>query len=103
MGPGNGGRLEVYHNGSWGTVCDDGWNIKNSHVACRQLGYLNAVASYRLDYSDYGTGKIWLDDVRCDSTESSLFSCKHNGWGIHDCGHYEDVVILCQSTAGGKI
>ena len=48
-----------------------------------------------------GSGQIWLDDVNCTGTESRLLSCSNNGIGVHNCAHYEDVAIYCNSA--GKI
>ena len=94
------GRVEVYHNGRWGTVCDDGWNINAARVVCRQLGFPDAESAYQGSYFGRGTGPIFLDDLRCSGLESSLFSCTHKRTGTHDCDHTEDAGVRCNNTGG---
>ncbi|XP_038075993.1 scavenger receptor cysteine-rich domain superfamily protein-like [Patiria miniata] len=94
----NEGRVEVYHNGAWGTVCDDYWDINDGHVACRQLGYPSAAQILNWAHYGAGTGAIHLDDMMCTGSEASLGACSHRGWGSHNCGHSEDAGVKCNLT-----
>ena len=95
------GRVEIYYNGAWGTVCDSGWDINDAHVVCRQLGFLYALNVYYSARYGQGTGQILLSGFRCRGSESSLFSCGHDGVGIHYyCDHSRDASVRCGNTGG---
>ena len=98
----NEGRVEVYYNGEWGTVCDDGWDNTDAGVVCRQLGFGTYGSSFSSSYFGQGSGPIWLDSVTCTGNESTLASCVHLGVNItRSCSHIEDAGVRCYGGTGG--
>lgn len=92
--------MEVCYNDFWGTVCDNEWTDEDALVVCRDLG-LSIHNSSALPNSEVvdGTGKIWLENVDCQGSESSLIMCNSLERGIHKsfCAHSEDVGVQCFS------
>ncbi|XP_052396535.1 galectin-3-binding protein A [Carassius gibelio] len=91
------GRVEIYHDGQWGTVCDDDWDMAEAQVVCRQLGFPGAKLFTLGGRYGEGSGKIWLDDMKCQGSESSLSECSFKGWGVTDCSHKEDAGVVCET------
>ena len=89
--------MEIFFNGKLGTVCDDEWDLNDARVVCRQLGFPDAVSAPQSAHFGAGTGHIWLDNVGCSGSESSIVNCAHNGWGVENCGHSEDASVICSS------
>ena len=95
------GRVEINYEGRQGTVCDDLWDDREAKVVCRMLGYTGGTAFHGPRETGghsfgRGIGEILLDDVECTGSEDSLFQCKNRGIGVENCGHDEDIGVICQ-------
>ena len=89
------GRVEVMYDGSWGTICDDSWDLRDARVVCRILGFDGASDTPGSARFGKGSGDILLDEVGCEGTEDNLADCAHLGIRVHDCGHHEDAGTIC--------
>ena len=86
------GRVEHYYAGSWGTVCDTGWDLNNAKVVCRQLGLGGAVRATTGTFFGRGTGGTVLSNVDCTGNETALGWCLHSGWNSRSCSQTAGVV-----------
>ena len=93
------GRVEIYHNNEWGTVCDDKFDSRDGEVVCAHLGYGKLEQAYSRAKYGAGSGRIWLDGLDCYGNEKKLTSCSfdygYRRWGYHDCRHHEDAGVRC--------
>ncbi|XP_061163025.1 A disintegrin and metalloproteinase with thrombospondin motifs adt-1-like [Saccostrea echinata] len=91
------GRVEIHHEGSWGTICDDGWDNEDAAVICSMLGFSrnNSIAKGGGSFPN-GVGPILLDDVGCTGSERFISQCRHSGWNTHNCQHSEDAGVSCE-------
>ena len=98
------GRVEIFYNGRWGTVCDKRWDIREGNVVCRQLGLVKALEVYKGARFGIGNGTIWLMKLGCKGNESTLLNCSNAkaNLGKTDCTHQEDAGVLCDQTPIGR-
>ncbi|XP_071465291.1 antigen WC1.1-like [Marmota flaviventris] len=93
------GRVEVWHKGAWGTVCDDSWSLAEAEVVRQQLGCGSALDAPGKAEFGPENGSIWLDEVQCRGREPSLWACAAAPWGQSDCKHEEDAGVKGQQLA----
>ncbi|KAL5022243.1 hypothetical protein ScPMuIL_001398 [Solemya velum] len=99
----NEGRIEILHDGQYGTICNNRFDEAAARVACRMLGFdLNGgVKLYNSTKFGEGKEKIWLDQVFCDGSEQRIEDCEHGPWGVHHCEHDQDVGLACLGLISG--
>ncbi|XP_071945662.1 uncharacterized protein [Antedon mediterranea] len=95
------GRVEIFFNNVWGSVCDDYWDLFDASVACRQMGFAAGAleAPMRATFGQAVGIVILLDDLSCSNApgERALTDCPNAGIGIHNCAHSEDACAVCNT------
>ncbi|XP_078088716.1 CD5 antigen-like [Mustelus asterias] len=89
------GRVEVYRNSIWGSVCDNGWDVNAANVVCSILNCGTALSADRAAFYGEGTEAIWPYDVSCDGTESTLDQCTAKLWVGNNCSHRKEAGVTC--------
>ena len=105
------GRIELFNDYEWVSVCENGWNINAASVVCRDLGYAGVIESPKqMPFYGPGSSTVILEDVSCRGNENSLMSqCTHSGtsylqypgqfgqpWPYgRTCEHKQDVGVAC--------
>jgi hypothetical protein len=103
----NEGRLYVTINGRSGTVCNRGWTLLNSQIACQQMGLIvdpqlylysrwpDSSQNMNEHQNSNNNDDILMSEVQCDPLDTSLFECRHTRTTDHTCIHDDDVWIKC--------
>ncbi len=96
------GRLQIYHSGAWGEVCDDVFDFSRygPTTACQQMGYGSGTF---LSTYDAPSDVFVLDDVSCGGTERRIESCAHLAYGTENCFVSEGAGLRCAPYAEGGI
>lgn len=94
-GGNNYGRVEIYENGQWGTVCDNHWDTTDADVVCRQLGFSGATSAPGSAAYGQGSGPILRHLMLCQGSESSLLDCTFIQYSHSYCSHGEDSSAVC--------
>lgn len=101
------GRLEIYLNNKWGTICDYGWTIIDAALACHQMGLALNPSNWRLLRSEVPNANngddILLSNVRCTEYDIDIRNCRAERRSQHEfehsCTHENDVGIRCSVGA----
>ncbi|XP_071128570.1 scavenger receptor cysteine-rich domain-containing protein DMBT1-like isoform X5 [Mytilus edulis] len=96
------GRIVLYVGGIEGSICDDQFDDKDATVICRMIGYHSGRAlNNTVGIFGEGTGQIWIDELQCSGTETSILHCGYTT--IHDCIHSEDAGVICEEAPPADI
>ena len=83
-------------NGVWGTVCDDGWDSADAGLVCNQLGYHSGAIPHYGAFYGQGSGPIFLSQLHCTGSESSILDCARDVYSMMLCTHSKDAGVECQ-------
>ncbi|CAG9819265.1 unnamed protein product [Phaedon cochleariae] len=99
----NEGNVLILHDGTWGPICDDEWDVTEARIICKQLGYPEKSAQPTVNsYFGPARRKFWMDNIYCEGSESEISECRFDGWGQNDCTSTEAAGVICSEPEETK-
>ena len=99
------GRLQIFRNGGWGSICSDGFTQQSAAVACQQMGLVLNPHDWLLDHKQLGTTSgrvpVLLSHVDCGELDTDIGRCaaEEVEEGENYCGHDRDVALRCHDVS----
>ncbi|XP_077148127.1 T-cell differentiation antigen CD6-like isoform X2 [Ranitomeya variabilis] len=87
------GRVEIFKDGFWGSVCHDGWDAMDAEITCKQMKCGSALSALGASHFGSGHPQIHLNEVNCTGSENSLWECPANG--TRECSTKEHAGVVC--------
>lgn len=95
-GSGCAGRLEVFYNGTWGSICSNRMSQLTAVTVCKHLNCGDGGEIERDFKYGRGSGPTWLDHIECTEQHSSLWQCQSDPWDPQSCDNRaEETHISC--------
>ncbi|XP_072785519.1 scavenger receptor cysteine-rich type 1 protein M130-like, partial [Taeniopygia guttata] len=95
------GRVEVYSGGSWSSVCQEGWELQDAAVVCRELGCGTALEAPSRARFGAGTGPLWPYVPDCSGSEESLWECGRTE--RRECGRGGGAGAVCSEQLSVRL
>ena len=93
------GLVQVYYNKTWGWVCGDQWGKRDADVACQMMSFNGSLsAGFQTQNNKKTNIPVWMRDVQCFGSESSLFVCSHEK--RQDCANDNIAWTMCRERQG---
>lgn len=94
-GSDNQGRIEIYFNSTWWSICASHFNHEAFGTVCRMLNLPEPTERYHDSEFDSGNEPILPMDFSCDGHESALLNCRHEDYYDHHCHEGNTVGVVC--------
>ncbi|XP_052262516.1 scavenger receptor cysteine-rich domain superfamily protein-like isoform X2 [Dreissena polymorpha] len=92
------GRVEFYHVGEWGTICDSSFDRPDAVVICRILGFPHPERAVAHRSAHFGAAQshvpIVMTELHCNGLEKTLGQCNPT-WTSSSCSHTQDIGVDC--------
>lgn len=89
------GRVEVFINGQWGTVCSDGIGTNEAETLCQSLGF-GPIQSFIHD-TIFGESRdipVVISDLMCSEYYDHFMKCTFNELSPI-CSHHSNLGLRC--------